>query len=57
MKTYMYIQVLYPIIMKQNYWRGGVEARGGGGGGGAGMEGNFAILEYECKIGSTQTHA
>ena len=29
MKTYMYIQVAYPIIMKQN-WRGGAEARGGG---------------------------
>ena len=45
MKTYMYIQVAYPIIMKQN-WRGGAEARGGGGGG-AGMDENFAILEYE----------
>ena len=43
MKTYMYIQVAYPIIMKQN-WRGGAEARGGGG---AGMEENFTILEYE----------
>ena len=32
MKTYMYIQVAYPIIMKQN-WRGGAEAGGGGGGG------------------------
>ena len=29
MKTYMHIQVAYPIIMKQN-WRGGAEARGGG---------------------------
>ena len=32
MKTYMHIQVAYPIIIKQN-WRGGAEARGGGGGG------------------------
>ena len=31
MKTYMHIQVAYPIVMKQN-WRGGDEARGGGGG-------------------------
>ena len=29
MKTYMHIQVAYPIIMKQN-WRGGAEAGGGG---------------------------
>ena len=39
MKTYMYIQVAYPIIMKQN-WRGGAEARGGDGG-------KFCDLEYE----------
>ena len=28
MNTYMYIQVAFPIIMKQN-WRGGAEAGGG----------------------------
>ena len=37
----MYIQVAYQIIKKQN-WRGGAEARGG-----AGIDENFAILEYE----------
>ena len=40
MKTYMYIQVAYPIIVKQN-WRGVAEARGGGDGG------KFCDLEYE----------
>ena len=44
MRTYIFIQVAYPIIMNQN-WSEGAEARGGGGG--AGMEENFAILEYE----------
>ena len=40
----MYIQVAYPIIMKQNL-RGGAEAGGGGGGGGGG-QGWRKILRY-----------
>ena len=39
----LYIQVAYPIIMKQN-WRGGAEARGGG------MEENFAIWSTNEKL-------
>ena len=47
MKTYMHIQVAYPIIMKQN-WRGVAEAQGGGG--------TFVFAHARSRLSHAATH-